>query len=276
MNESIVFIGGGNMASALLEGLLQSGWPRDGVAVIERDADQCARLAKRFEVRSFASYDDAHVNPRVVVWAVKPQVLQAVALQLSHLMPGALHVSIAAGIETADLCFWFGTQRVVRAMPNTAAMVQSGVTGMCAAPGATAEDRLLAERIMQGTGIVFWVDSDERMDAVTAVSGSGPAYVFHFMEGLQRAASALGFDEALAKELTVRVVEGAVRQTLASREPLSTLRERVTSKGGTTAAALEVLDRRDTQGATMAALRAAYTRAGELAAELGRGGASRS
>ena len=276
MNESIVFIGGGNMASALIEGLLQDGWPRGGIAVIERNADQCARLAERFAIATFASYDAAGVEPRVVVWAVKPQVLQEVALQLAPSMPGALQISIAAGIETTDLCAWIGTQRVIRAMPNTAAMVRSGVTGLCAAPGATTDDKQLAERIMQGTGTVFWVDSDERMNAVTAVSGSGPAYVFHFMEGMQRAAHALGFDEGLAKELVLRVVEGAVRQALASSEPLATLRQRVTSKGGTTAAALAVFDRRDTQGAALEALQAAYARAGELAAEFGRGSPSRS
>ena len=183
-------------------------------------------------------------------------------------------------MNTIDPRFPLGELPNRPAPPRVASWVtNSRVRPLCAAPGATAADKLLAERIMQGTGVVFWVDNDERMNAVTAVtavSGSGPAYVFHFMEGLQKAANALGFDETRAKELAMRVVEGAVRQALGSSDALSTLRERVTSKGGTTAAALEVLDRRHTQGATMEALRAAYTRAGELAAELGRGGAARS
>jgi len=275
MNPSITFIGGGNMASALLGGLLRNGWSRDDITVVEHHADQRRRIEESFGVATLASHEGASSGSKVVVWALKPQVLREVAVHCDGRMSGALHLSIAAGIETADLCAWLGTQRVVRAMPNTAAMVSSGVTGLCAAPGATDADKQLAERIVQATGVAFWVDNDERMNAVTAVSGSGPAYVFHFIEGLQKAAGSLGFDDALAKQLALRIVEGAVRQALGSNEPVATLRERVTSRGGTTAAALEVFDRHDAHGVIAQALRAAYARAGELASEFGRGGASR-
>lgn len=269
MNEPITFIGGGNMASAMIAGLLQVGWSGEDITVIEREADQRKRLRDTFQVMTSDACDGS-THARVVVWAVKPQALREVADRWAPSMAGVLHISIAAGIETVDLCRWLGSERVIRAMPNTAAMVSSGVTGLCAAPGVTAGDKTLAERIVRGTGVFFWVDDDERMNAVTAVSGSGPAYAFHFMEGLQKAATALGFDDVRARELALRVVEGAVRQALASPEPLSVLRERVTSKGGTTAAALEVLDASDTQGATLRAIQAAYARAGQLASELGK------
>lgn len=130
---------------------------------------------------------------RVVVWAVKPDALQAVVIEAAAQMEGALHVSIAAGIATADLCCWLHSERVIRAMPNTAAMVSSAVTGLCTSPSVTASDRELAERVFAAIGVVFWVTDDERMNAVTAISGSGPAYAFHFIEGLQQAAEALGF-----------------------------------------------------------------------------------
>lgn len=153
MNSSIAFIGGGNMASALIAGLFQTGSSADAITVVERDAAQRARLAETFNICTPAFCDEVSNAPEVVVWALKPQVLQAVATQLPRSMSGALHVSNAAGILTTDLCLWLGTHRVVGAMPNTAAMVSGSVTGPCAAAGATSADRQLAERIMQGTGL---------------------------------------------------------------------------------------------------------------------------
>lgn len=274
MQETIAFIGGGNMASALIGGLLRDGWSNESIFVIDRNQDQRARLKTTYGVQAYSSYSQFQGRGSVTVWAVKPQGLHEIASQISHLMAGSLHISIAAGIGRPDLCTWLGTERVVRAMPNTAALVGAGVTGLCAAAGIDDDDRLLVERIVKGTGACFWVEDDERMNAVTAVSGSGPAYAFHFMEGLQDAARSLGFDDARAKDLAMRVVEGAVRQALATDEALSTLRQRVTSKGGTTAAAIDVLDRRGTKDATIEAVRAAFARAGQLAKELKSGDAS--
>jgi pyrroline-5-carboxylate reductase len=268
MNESITFIGGGNMASAMISGLLHGGWSDQEITVVERNADQRERLRDAFNIHATEACVGSTEGAQIVVWAVKPQALREVAMQSARSMAGGLHISIAAGIATMDLCQWFGSDRVIRAMPNTAAIVSSGVTGLFAAAGVSASDKALAERIFQGTGACFWVADDERMNAVTAVSGSGPAYAFHFMEGLQKAASALGFDEVRARELALLVVGGAVRQALATSEPLSVLKKRVTSKGGTTAAALEVLDRNDTQGTTVLAVQAAYARASQLALEL--------
>ena len=164
-----------------------------------------------------------------------------------------------------------GLSRTVKASP-TAALVSAGVTGLFAADGAMDDDRALTERLLSSTGKLFWVDSDERMDAVTAVSGSGPAYVFHFLEGLQSAAQAVGFSSEQARELALLTAAGAVKQAIAEHESLATLRERVTSKGGTTNAALKVLDQKETQAAITAAVRAAYARAAEMADDFGRAG----
>lgn len=270
MAESIAFIGGGNMASAIIQGLVRGGWAAADLTVIERDEAQRARLANALGVRSFASCREWGDQANVVIWAVKPDALQEVATASAAQLHGALHISIAAGITTGDLCDWLHSKRVVRAMPNTATMVLCAVTGLCAAAGVTIDDRALAERLFGAVGVAFWVGDDARMNAVTAVSGSGPAYAFHFMEGLQAAAAAVGFEAAQCRELALRVVEGAVRQAIASEESLSTLRERVTSKGGTTAAALSVLDRHDTRAATVEAVLAAYARAVELASGLSR------
>ena len=264
MAESIAFIGGGNMATAMVKGLLRSGWASADLTVIERDEAKRTAHAGAFDVRTFASLGESSDMARVVIWAVKPDALEAVATAAASQTQHALHISIAAGIATAQLCRWLQSGRAIRAMPNTAAMVSSAVTGLCAGSAVTAEDKGLAERVFGAIGAVFWVAGDERVDAVTAVSGSGPAYVFHFIEGLQQAASALGFEATQARELALRVVEGALRQAQASDEPLSTLRERVTSKGGTTAAALEVLDRYGTRAAMVIAVQAAYARAGEI------------
>ncbi len=263
MNERIAFIGGGNMATALIGGLLNQGWSADCIDVLEPHAPQQAHLASTFGVRAFAQAGSFLQEASVVVWAVKPQVMQEAAVTVSPYSASALHVSVAAGIRISDLNAWLGTDRVVRSMPNLPALVRAGVTGVCA-NGLSDADRDLAFRILSSAGHVFWVPTEDRMDAVTAVSGSGPGYVLHFLEGFQQAAQDMGFDREQARELVLLVTQGTAQ--LASKDPASfeELRDRVSSKGGTTAAGTAALDAAKTQDAMGAAVKAAYKRAVEL------------
>ncbi|HVR54621.1 MAG TPA: pyrroline-5-carboxylate reductase, partial [Pseudorhodoferax sp.] len=225
------------------------------------------RLERELRVQTAAAADERLAGVELVVWAVKPQVLQqALEDARAHLGP-ALHVSIAAGLPVLTLARWLGSPRVVRAMPNTAALVGAGVTGLVAARGVSEADRRTAESTLAAAGHCFWVADDERLDAVTAVTGSGPAYVFHFLEAFQAAAERVGFDAATARDLVLRTALGALEQSRLG-EPFGLLRERVTSKRGTTEAALAVLDAQRTPEALGAAVQAARTRAGELAREL--------
>lgn len=268
MAGNVVFVGGGNMAAALIGGLVGSGHAPQAIVVTDPNEAQLARLANSYGVQTTPDPQRACADASVIVWAVKPQVLREAARSIDLEGHEALHVSVAAGVRLVDLAAWFGSLRVVRAMPNTAALVASGTTGLFAPAGASMADRNLAERIFRPVGHVFWVDSDEMMDAVTAVSGSGPAYVFHFLEAFQRAAEELGFPRDRARELVLLTSQGAIAQALKATEPLTTLRERVTSKKGTTEAALRCLDARNTQAALVDAVKAAAHRARELADEI--------
>lgn len=267
MDKSILFVGGGNMASALIAGALQAGWDPGRLHVVEPLASQREFLKNSLGAVAYAELSEYVGEPQVVIWALKPQLLQGVIEAAGTRLRAALHLSIAAGVGLSSLVSWLGTGRVIRAMPNTPAMVSSGVTGLCAGPGLVAGDAQLAEKFFAGAGVSFWVTDDDRMDAVTALTGSGPAYVFHFLEGLQNAAVALGFDASQARELTLRVAQGAVTQALQTGDEVWELRERVTSKGGTTAAAISVLDERKSQQATVDAVRAAFLRARELGSQ---------
>lgn len=255
------------MATAMIAGLIRAGHPAASILVIEPNPAQREQLEATLGVRTSPQADERLSGAGVVVWAVKPQVLhEALDQARGHLGP-ALHLSIAAGLPLNTLGAWLQSQRVVRAMPNTAALVGAGVTGMVAAAGVSDADRALAADVLAATGHCFWVESDERLNAVTAVSGSGPGYVFHFLEAFQRAAEAVGFDPETARDLVLRTTAGAVEQAKVG-DPFGTLRTRVTSKRGTTEAALTVLDERATSQALRDAVLAAYARAGELSQEL--------
>ncbi len=263
----LAFIGGGQMASAMIAGLLRAGHDPAAILVVEPTPAQRAHLEQTLQVGTAACADARLAAADVVVWAVKPQVLRQAADAARAHLGAALHVSIAAGVPLQTLSDWLQSQRVVRAMPNTAALVGAGVTGMAAAEGVSVADREQAASVLAATGHCFWVASDERIDAVTAVSGSGPAYVFHFLEAFQAAAQALGFDAETARELVLRTAGGAIAQAQLG-EPFGTLRARVTSPNGTTQAALHCLDAQGTPRAMQAAVRAAYDRAGALSLEL--------
>ena len=255
------------MASAMIAGLVRAGRDSQSILVIEPAPAQRQHLKQSLRVRTAPTADEHLLDADIVVWAVKPQSLKQASCETrAHLGP-ALHISIAAGLPLKTLSLWLQSERIVRAMPNTAALIGAGVTGMVPAVGVSAADRQLAAFVLAATGHCFWVESDERLDAVTAVSGSGPAYVFHFLEAFQAAAEAVGFDAVTARDLVLRTVAGAVEQAKAG-DPFGALRSRVTSKHGTTEAALSVLDAKATPQALHDAVRAAYERAGELSLEL--------
>lgn len=271
--RKISFIGGGNMASALIGGLVQQGFAGAAIQVVDLSDAARARLQADFGVRAVAGIDDEVVNTDLLVLAVKPQQLQEVARTLVGRLGNAVVVSIAAGIRSGDLVRWLGGYaRVVRAMPNTPALIGAGITGMFAAPEAvTASERDAAERVMRAVGQVVWVADEAQMDAVTAVSGSGPAYVFHFIEALEAAGQSCGFTPEVARQLAIQTVLGAARLAAESDVGPDVLRERVTSKGGTTAAALASFAQDDLLGSVQRAVLAAKARGRELGDELGRG-----
>jgi len=266
----IAFVGGGNMASALIGGLIARGAAAATLAAIDPAAEQRAALAARFGIATHAVADAAALEADVVVLAVKPQQMKAAVTAAAPWIAGRLVVSVAAGVRAADLSRWLGgSTRIVRAMPNTPALVGLGATGLAALPGSRPEDRDAAEAIMGAVGQTVWVDDEARLDAVTALSGSGPAYVFRFIEAMIDGATALGLSPEQARRLTLQTVSGAAQLAASSSEPPAVLRERVTSKGGTTAAALDVLNAGDLAGLVAQAMAAANHRSETLGREFG-------
>lgn len=267
----ITFIGGGNMATALIGGLQRQAPGVHDIAVVEPDAAKCGELAQQFGVRAAMDLQLA-AGADVVVLAVKPQQLRDVALGLAPLLaPATLVISIAAGIRLADLQRWLGGHdRLVRVMPNTPALVGAGVSGVFAAAAVDAEGRAAAEAILAAVGSVVWVDTEGQIDAVTAVSGSGPAYVFYFIESLQAAAEAQGFAPAAARQLALETFAGAVRLAQHSPEEAAVLRARVTSKGGTTERAIGIMDDAGLKATIARAVDGAAERSRELADMLGK------
>jgi len=266
----VCFIGGGNMASAMIGGLLKSGVPADSVTAVDVDAGQRERLALRFGIRAFEAAAPAMAGSDCVVLAVKPQQVRNVAAGLAPLLDGQLVVTIAAGIRTADLARWLGGyERIARAMPNTPALIGQGIAGLYAAPALLADDRARVERILGAVGSVLWVEREALVDAVTAVSGSGPAYVFMMIESLEAAAAEVGFDPAQARQLALATFAGASSLAAADAEPPAVLRARVTSKGGTTERGIAALEAGGLRALVSTAVQAANLRAIELGDESG-------
>lgn len=266
----ITFIGGGNMASALIGGLQRQAAGAHEIAVVEPGADKCAQLSVEFGVVAGFRMDLA-TGCDVVVLAVKPQQLREVAASLlPHLSPSTLVISIAAGIRLADLQRWLGGhEQLVRVMPNTPALVGAGVSGVYAVPAVGEAGRAAAQAILSAVGSVVWLDAEEQIDGVTAVSGSGPAYVFFFIESLQEAALAQGFDAEAARRLALETFAGAVKLALDSPDSAAVLRERVTSKGGTTERALAIMQQAGIKQAIVQGVAGAAERSRELAVILG-------
>jgi pyrroline-5-carboxylate reductase len=267
----IAFVGGGNMANAIISGLLQKGVAAGQISVVEIDAAARARLSERLQVVATCAVAEAVQDVAVVVLAVKPQQLREVASQLRPQLVRQLVVSIAAGIRSADLARWLGGYaRIVRAMPNTPALVLAGVSALYAMPGVDEQDRQTAASILHSVGTTLWVDREELMDAVTALSGSGPAYVFYVMEAMMQAGEELGLSAAAARQLTLETFAGAATLARQSDESVSMLRKRVTSKGGTTERAIQSLDVRQIKAHFVEAVRQAALRSRQLGDELGK------
>ena len=260
---TLTFVGGGNMARAIVGGLVRGGWPSDVINVVEPHAQLRDMLEQDFGVATRARADASFPVGKTVVWAVKPQIFGEAAA-VSAAWSNSLHISVMAGVRSQTIASATGSARVIRAMPNTPALIGQGISGLFASAGASEADRAKAEAVLAPTGRLLWFDEESQLDAVTAVSGSGPAYVFYLVEAMERAARSMGLSAEQGRELALHTFAGAAALALQSGDSPSVLRERVTSKGGTTAAALAELDRLGVGAAFEQALRAAQQRAFEL------------
>ncbi len=271
----IAFIGGGNMAAALIAGLAGKVAPGAGIHVVDPSPAALEALHARHGVTTAASIDATVTGAEVIVLAVKPQSMREAVAPLVPLLAGAAHaplvLSIAAGIRSADLSRWLGGYgAIVRCMPNTPALIGMGISGLVAAGGVTEAQRLAADQILRAVGGTVWLDDEAKIDAVTGVSGSGPAYVFYFIEAMQQAAVELGLTAEQGIELARATFSGAAELAARSDEPVNVLRERVTSKGGTTYAALASMEESGVKAAIVTAVKAAAARGRELGEQLGR------
>jgi pyrroline-5-carboxylate reductase len=252
--KTLAFIGGGNMAGAILGGLVKNGRPPASIVVVEPGE------APRERLRTEAA---------VVVWAVKPQLFLEAAAPCATHVGAALHLSVMAGIRSDAIARATGTQRIVRSMPNTPALIGQGIAGLFARAAVSDADKAQVETVLAPTGRTLWVAREEDLDAVTALSGSGPAYVFYFVEAMMQGAQEMGLTAEQGRQLALATFAGATALAQASDEPPSVLRERVTSKGGTTYAALSSLEASGVKAAFIAALKSAQQRARELGDEFG-------
>lgn len=270
----IAFIGGGNMSSALIGGLLARGFGAGNLSVADPSVTQLERLRREFELKATTDNVEAVRGADLVVLAVKPQDMARAAASLVAELAARRRVvvSVAAGIRLESLAGWLGgTLPLVRAMPNRPALIGAGVTAAFASPEVAASDRTAVEVVLSAVGPLVWLDEEEQMDAVTAVSGSGPAYFFLLVEALEDAGTALGLPRATARLLAVHTALGAGRMAAENADPPAVLREQVTSRGGTTAAALAVLEAADFRGLVQRAVAAAAHRSAQLAREFGTG-----
>ncbi len=265
----IAFIGGGNMASAIVGGLLRAGTAAGQIVVVEPHAPQRQKLVGEFGVLALAAGDASLAGASTVVWAVKPQLFAEAAAPVKVWVGAALQLSVMAGIHSDALVAATGSERVVRAMPNTPALIGQGIAGLYARPAVSGEERSRVEQLLAPTGQTLWVEREDDLDAVTALSGSGPAYFFFFVEAMMAAAVDMGLSAEQGRRLALATCAGAAALGLASDESPATLRERVTSKGGTTHAAITSLQADAVDAAIRRAVLAAQQRAAELGKEFG-------
>ncbi len=260
----VAFIGGGNMASALIGGLLKAGHAPADITVVEPFEPQRQKLAAQFGLAPLAAADGSLAQAALVVWAVKPQLFAEAAAPCVAHVAGALQLSVMAGVRSASVVAATGSARVVRAMPNTPALIGRGIAGLHASAAVTTAERAQVEALLAPTGATLWVDQEADLDAVTALSGSGPAYVFYVLEAMVQAGVELGLREADARTLAQATFDGAAALATASPLQPAELRAQVTSKGGTTFAAITSLDESGVKPAFVKALHAAAQRAKEL------------
>ena len=258
------------MASAIIGGLVKQGVRPENLTVVEPFEASRDALRTQFKVEAIAKADNSIEKADLVVWAVKPQNLREAAGQVEQFCKEALHLSVAAGIRSDSLAQWLGTQRIVRAMPNTPALLGLGQTGLFARSGVSENDKAWVEWLVASTGQFLWVKQEAQLDAVTAVSGSGPAYVFFFIEAMEKAAIEMGMSPEHAKQLAIGTFVGASQLAQSAQEPVSVLRERVTSKGGTTHAAITAMQDTQVGALFQEAIKAAQARARVLGDEFGK------
>jgi len=282
--STIGFIGGGNMAKSLIGGLITAGITPSDITVTEPDSTQRLTLEQAYKINSSAD-NDVTLKCDVVVLAVKPQLMKVVCEQLDMSKIGekqnpVLFISIAAGVRSTDIDNWLNRSTsndqnhrqnaIVRCMPNTPSLLQCGASGLFANAAVSEQQKKLAENIMQAVGLVIWVETEEQLNAVTAVSGSGPAYFFLMMEAMQHAGETLGLSAEIAQKLVLQTALGAARMAIESDIPAAQLRQNVTSKGGTTEQAIMSFQSADFPQMVLKALTAANDRSISLAEELGR------
>lgn len=269
MRESIALIGGGQMASAIVGGLLARGTPPQELVVVEPAETARAQLLSRFGVHAHPAPGPFLQRCAVVVWAVKPQTFCDAAAQTQEFTRDALHLSVAAGIRSDTLARWLHSDRIVRAMPNTPALIGQGISGLFARAAVSPDDKERVNALMACTGAAIWLDEEAQIDAVTALSGSGPAYVFFFLEAMRDAGVAMGLTAHQAYQLAVATFSGASALAAASAEGPEVLRQSVTSKGGTTHAAITAMESSGIRPAFVAAMQAARARAAQMGDEFG-------
>jgi pyrroline-5-carboxylate reductase len=269
-HDHIAFIGGGNMASAIIGGLIKRGAPASSIQVVEPFEDTRTKLQDKFGVAVREAPSQHLASATLVVWAVKPQTFKDAAMQTRFHTKTALHLSVAAGITSTSIAHWLGTEHIVRAMPNTPALVGKGMTALFARPAVTAAGKEMVDRVIQTTGDHLWLMDETQLDAVTALSGSGPAYVFYFIEAMIEAGVAMGLTREQAHKLAVGTFTGASALAKASDEPIEILRSRVTSKGGTTYAAITSMEQDNVKTLFMRAMHIAKQRAKEMGDEFGK------
>ena len=265
----IAFIGGGNMATAMVSGLLKQGVPTTCIDVVEPFGEARDRLQSQLGIAAQEAAGLFLSKADIVIWALKPQSFKEAAQQNRFCKSDALHISVAAGIPSTSIAKWLGNEQVVRSMPNTPALIGKGITGLFARSTVSDVGRQHAERVVSGMGQFLWVSSEAQLDAVTALSGSGPAYMFYLMEAMTAAGVDMGLDREQAYQLAVATFIGAGELARSSHEPPEILRQRVTSKGGTTHAAITSMDASHIKDLFGQALHAAHRRAIEMGQEFG-------
>jgi pyrroline-5-carboxylate reductase len=272
MNQTICFIGAGNMAQSLIGGLLASGYSKKHILATDPTPAQRDQITQTFGIHCYGDNNEAIAKADIVVLAVKPQILQSVCkeIQASVQTKGCMVISVAAGIRSQDINRWLGgDMSIVRTMPNTPALIQTGATGLFANPFVSSEQKSQAEHIMRAAGITTWVDDEQQIDVVAALSGSGPAYYFLFMEAMEDAAQKMGLDAKTAHLLTMQTALGAAKMVMESKQDCATLRRNVTSPNGTTESAINNFENANLRQTVEDAMRAAEQRAIALADELG-------
>ena len=257
------------MASAMIGGLIKQGMPASSILVVEPFEPVRDKLLQDFGIKAMVAPLPVLAAAGLIIWAVKPQVLKDAAQQTGNFAPTALHFSVAAGIRSDSIAVWLGSNNIVRSMPNTPALIGKGITALFARSAVTASGKAWVERVVASMGEFLWLSEESQLDAVTAISGSGPAYVFYFLEAMTEAAVKMGLSAEQGRRLAIATFSGAAELADRSDEPLEILRQRVTSKGGTTYAALSSMENDNIKQSFINAMQAAEKRAKELGDEFG-------